>query len=101
MRGRSDFGTVVPSARFTNYLCSIQFEDKRGGQFLVRPYAEQFLVEMAEMYEIVIFTAAVQEYADWILDQIDPNGVISHRLYRQHTSYHLQTSIKVSALGHS
>ena len=41
---------------------------------------------MAQFYEIVIFTAAVKEYADWVIDQLDPTGeLISHRLYRQHT----------------
>ena len=55
------------------------------GQFFVRPFAPQFLVNMANYYEIVIFTAAMQEYADWILDKIDVNGLINHRLYRQHT----------------
>jgi len=38
---------------------------------LVRPYAEEFLVEMSKYYEIVIFTAALSDYADWILDLID------------------------------
>lgn len=31
------------------------------GQFYVRPYATEFLIEMGNYYEIVIFTAAVQE----------------------------------------
>ncbi len=36
------------------------------------------------MYEIVVFTAGVQEYADKILDQIDPEkAYIKKRLYRQ------------------
>ena len=26
------------------------------------------------------------QYADWIINQIDPDGYITHRLYRQHTS---------------
>jgi TFIIF-interacting CTD phosphatase-like protein len=41
---------------------------------------------MAQYYEIVIFTAALQEYADQVVDQIDVNGNIKLRLYRQHTS---------------
>ena len=41
---------------------------------------------MAKYYEVVIFTAAMQEYADWILDRLDENKSISHRLYRQHTA---------------
>ena len=35
--------------------------------------------------EIVIFTAALQKYADLVINSIDPNRVISYRLYRQHT----------------
>ena len=40
--------------------------------------------DLAEYYEIVVFTAALQDYADWVLDQIDPKKYIKHRLYRQH-----------------
>ncbi|CAD8084697.1 unnamed protein product [Paramecium sonneborni] len=64
------------------------------GQFLVRPYAEQFLIEMSKYYEIVIFTAALQDYADFILDLIDKSNVISHRLYRQHTTLIDGTHVK-------
>lgn len=39
--------------------------------FLIRPYCNEFLDEMAKHYEVVIFTAAVKEYADNILDSID------------------------------
>jgi hypothetical protein len=35
-------------------------------------------------YELVIFTAATQDYADWVIDQIDPTRLVHHRLYRQH-----------------
>ncbi|CAD8047361.1 unnamed protein product [Paramecium sonneborni] len=64
------------------------------GQFLVRPYAQQFLKEMSKFYEIVIFTAAQQDYADFILDLIDEDKVISHRLYRQHTTLVKNTYVK-------
>jgi CTD small phosphatase-like protein 2 len=53
-----------------------------GGHFLIRPGARQFLKDMAECYEIVIFTAAMQDYADWVLDALDTGKAISHRLYR-------------------
>ncbi|CAD8138850.1 unnamed protein product [Paramecium pentaurelia] len=64
------------------------------GQFLVRPYAQQFLKEMSEYYEIVIFTAAQQDYADFILDLIDEDKVIGYRLYRQHTTLVNNTYVK-------
>lgn len=54
--------------------------------FLVRPGCVQFIELMAQYYEIVIFTAALQEYADQVVDQIDVNQNIKYRLYRQHTS---------------
>lgn len=49
---------------------------------------------MAKHYEIVIFTAAVKEYADNILDSIDEKKRISHRLYREHTRIEDYVSIK-------
>jgi CTD small phosphatase-like protein 2 len=39
--------------------------------FLIRPYCQEFLDEVSKYYEVVIFTAAVKEYADNILDNID------------------------------
>ena len=58
------------------------FEVGSEGTFLVRPGCDQFLTEMAEIYEVVIFTAAMPDYADWILDNVDRNNKISYRLYR-------------------
>ena len=34
---------------------------------LIRPYASSFLQQMAQYYEIVIFTAGTKDYADWAL----------------------------------
>ena len=55
---------------------------------------------MSEFYEIVVFTAALQDYADWVLDQIDPNRHIKFRLYRQHALPHGTNYIKdLSRIG--
>lgn len=59
-------------------------EDEYGGYFLIRPGAQEFLKRLKERYELVIFTAAMQDYADWVLDTFDTEKTISHRLYRQH-----------------
>ena len=73
----------------------VHFEEKAdGGEFLVRPYASEFITRMAESYEIIVFTAAIKEYADWIIDRIDPNSLISSRLYRNHTYFQNGTYIK-------
>jgi len=62
------------------------YETGGEGGFRVRPGCDKFLKEMSEIYEVVIFTAAMQDYANWVLDQIDKEGRISFRLYRQHCS---------------
>lgn len=36
--------------------------------YMVRPGVSKFLQELSQHYEIVVFTAALQEYADWILN---------------------------------
>jgi len=41
---------------------------------------------MAKYFEIIIFTAALKDYADWILEKIDVKNNISHKLYRQHAT---------------
>ena len=39
-----------------------------GGTFLIRPYFYKFLREMSAIFEIAIFTAAMQDYVDGIID---------------------------------
>ena len=64
----------------------VHFEHRRM-VYKVRPLCIRFLTDMAKLYEIVIFTAAHQTYANFILDKLDKDDtMIQHRLYRQHTS---------------
>jgi Dullard-like phosphatase family protein len=61
------------------------FEMNGVGNYGIRPGMFEFLQKMNSIgYELVIFTAATQDYADWVIDQIDPDRFIHHRLYRQH-----------------
>jgi CTD small phosphatase-like protein 2 len=49
----------------------------------VRPYAVECLREASRLYEVVVFTASAKEYADAVLDYLDPTGdLVHHRLYR-------------------
>mmetsp|Transcript_28821 Transcript_28821/g.28531 ORF Transcript_28821/g.28531 Transcript_28821/m.28531 type:complete len:358 (-) Transcript_28821:7-1080(-) len=76
------------------------FETNGKGKYNVRPSCQKFLKEMAEIYEVVVFTAAMQDYADWVMNDIDPNKYISHRLYRQHASPHGLVFVKdLSKIG--
>ena len=57
---------------------------------------------MSNYYEIVIFTAALKDYADWVLNQLDPKGLIKYRLYRQHATPYEANYIKdLSRIGRS
>lgn len=49
-----------------------------------RPGLDEFLRKSAELYELVVFTASLACYAGPVLDILDPNHRISHRLYREH-----------------
>lgn len=58
-------------------------EEGEGEMFyMVRPGLNKFLTELSLHYEIVIYTAGLKDYADWIINQIDRKRTISHRLYR-------------------
>ena len=49
----------------------------------VRRGAKQFLAEVSKYFEVGIFTASVKEYADAVIDYLDPHkNMIKFRLYR-------------------
>jgi len=66
----------------------------------VRPHLEEFLKECAKMFELVLFTASKDKYANKVLEYIDPAGYIEHRLFRQHcTNVHGKFVKDLSRLG--
>jgi RNA polymerase II subunit A small phosphatase-like protein len=68
-----------------DYIIPVDIDDTILHVFVCRrPGAEEFLVEMAKHYEIVVYTASLSKYADPLLDKLDPEGVIRYRLYREH-----------------
>ena len=54
---------------------------------LVRPGVKEFLENMKNYYEIVIFTASISNYADILLNIIDQNGCAPYRLFREHCTF--------------
>lgn len=58
--------------------------DEQKVDFYVRPYCREFLDNMKDHFEIIVFTAGLQDYADVVLDNLEVNNCITHRLYRQH-----------------
>ena len=56
------------------------------GVLLFRPFLSEFLSNICNFYELVVFTAATQDYADPIINAIEQKGTkFDHRLYRDHT----------------
>ena len=51
---------------------------------MIRPGAREFLENVSTIFEIVIFTASLSEYANPLLDFIDKNKKCKFRLYREH-----------------
>lgn len=70
---------------FDAYLCATSSQDGSWAYVYFRPYVHEFLAICASMYEVVAFTAGNQEYADQVLNALDPkNKFFSARLYREH-----------------
>jgi RNA polymerase II subunit A small phosphatase-like protein len=49
---------------------------------------------MAKHYEIVVYTASLNKYADPLLDLLDPNRVIRARLFRESCVYYEGNYVK-------
>ena len=48
-----------------------------------RPHVLQFLHSVSRLFEVVVFTASLPQFANPVLDKLDPQGtVFSHRLFR-------------------
>ena len=54
---------------------------------LVRPFAKEFLINVAKYFELVIFTASIPKYASPLLDILDKENNIKHRLYREQCTF--------------
>ena len=54
---------------------------------LVRPDAELFIKTVAKFFELVIFTASISKYASPLLDILDKEKNIKHRLYRDQCTF--------------
>ncbi|KAG8385347.1 hypothetical protein BUALT_Bualt03G0033300 [Buddleja alternifolia] len=60
-----------------------------------RPHLHTFLKRVAEMFEIVVFTASQSLYAKQLLDILDPDGkLISRRAYRESCIFSEGTYVK-------
>ena len=64
----------------------IHFKNDNGkAKFLIRPHTYKFLKNLHPFFEIIIFTAAQQEYADWIINKIDTKVKSIPNIKRTHS----------------
>lgn len=76
-------------------LIHYEEDESETGKVNFRPFLHEFLSSLNEFYDIIIFTASLQEYADPILDYLDQNGsIFKKRYYRQHTTETQTVSLK-------
>lgn len=75
-------------------LVHSSYSRSTGWRVAKRPGAEAFLAYLCSFYEIVVFTSKLNMYADPILNSLDPNGYISHRLYRAETKFEKGVYVK-------
>eukprot|EP00560_Eucampia_antarctica_P000368 CAMPEP_0197840912 /NCGR_PEP_ID=MMETSP1437-20131217/45878_1 /TAXON_ID=49252 ORGANISM="Eucampia antarctica, Strain CCMP1452" /NCGR_SAMPLE_ID=MMETSP1437 /ASSEMBLY_ACC=CAM_ASM_001096 /LENGTH=374 /DNA_ID=CAMNT_0043450591 /DNA_START=403 /DNA_END=1527 /DNA_ORIENTATION=+ len=78
-----------------DFVIPVQIEDVVHFVYVAkRPGVDQFLLEMAKHYEIVIYTASLNKYADPLLDLLDIHGVIRTRLFRESCVYYEGNYVK-------
>lgn len=85
-----------------DHVVSLVCEDIEGEVAIrKRPYFDAFLEQACQDYEVILFTAGHEEYASRVLDVVDADHKITHRLFRQSTvTYRGQGFVKdLSRLG--
>lgn len=68
-------------------LVSSSWDRKYGWRHAKRPGVDKFLHDMAQYYEIVLYTPNHEGVAGPVVDSLDKTGCVMHRLYRESTHY--------------
>ncbi|TCD61698.1 hypothetical protein EIP91_008027 [Steccherinum ochraceum] len=84
-----------------DYVVPVEIEYHWHNVYVIkRPGVDNFLKKMGEIYEVVVFTASLSKYADPVLDKLDINHVVAHRLFRESCYNHRGNYVKdLSQLG--
>ena len=77
-----------------NTLVNSSWDRKHGWRHAKRPGVDKFLSEMAQYYEIVLYTPSHEGVAEPVIANLDKNGAIMHRLYRDACYYKNGTYVK-------
>ena len=78
----------TPFSRKSDLMLTINFDgENRLLYVLKRPHVDEFLKELSSLYEIIVFTASISEYANPLLDLLDKQNYIKYRLFREHCAF--------------
>ena len=73
---------------FNDAIIKIEFESILYNIYvLIRPGAVEFIKKVAKLFEVVLFTASIPQYALQVIDIIDTNKNIKYKLTRQHCTF--------------
>ena len=75
-------------------LVASEWDRKRGWRHAKRPGVDKFLLDMAQYYEIVLYSPSIDGIAEPVVNELDKNGCIMHRIYRDGTYYHNGVHVK-------
>jgi len=77
-----------------NTLVHSTWDRKHGWRHAKRPGVDKFLTDMAQYYEIVLYSPSHEAVADPVVTSLDKNGCIMHRLFRDACYYKNGTYVK-------
>jgi len=67
-----------------DFVVPVKIEDKTYKVYVAkRPHVDEFMRRVGELYEIVVFTASLAQYADPVIDLLDIHKVVDWRLFRE------------------
>ncbi|KAJ1957389.1 Nuclear envelope morphology protein 1, partial [Dispira parvispora] len=78
-------GTLSSQCRSYHHAVEIMVENIACLYYIYkRPHVDYFLKKVSEWYNVVIFTASIMEYADPVIDSLDPHRtLIQQRYFRE------------------
>lgn len=84
-----------------DFIVPVEIENRWHNMYVQkRPGVDEFLRQMGELYEVVVYTASLGSYADSVLDHLDIYNSVSHRLFRESCFRYRENYVKdLSQLG--
>lgn len=78
-----------------DFVISVEIDGQYQDVYVIkRPGVDEFMRRTGELFEIVVFTASVSKYGNPLLDTLDVNNVVDHRLFRDSCFNHRGNYVK-------